>query len=103
MNPPAIQSLERFYGPAVFRNVFDRSDVGAGDRFYSHPDAYKGEWKDAAKSVQASLIVSYASRGELGTIHFAVERRVPGTDKWERSSETVTTQREFQLLIELLP
>ncbi len=103
MTPPAFQSHERFYGPAVFKNVFDRFDVGAGDRFYGHPDAYRGRWGDARPNVQSSLYVTYASRGELGTIHFVVERPVADSDRWAQSGVTITTQRDFQLLIDLLP
>lgn len=93
----------RFYGPAVFSNVIARYDIGKGDRFYDSPRAYGEIWKNENPVVHASLVVTYASRGELGAVHYLIEERVPGTSAWKRGEEKITTQREFAELVTILP
>jgi len=89
-----------FVGPAEFRKVFDRFDVGAGDRFYDHPDAYRGPWNPIG-NVRASLVVTHATRGELGTVRYVIQMRQP-SGRWKNSEERSTTQRDFPALVSLI-
>lgn len=101
MTIPAITPAERFVGPVVFRSVFDRFDVGTGDRFYDSALAYTAPWSGALLVVRSSLLVTSASRGELGSVQYVIKRLNLKTGNWERSAQAVTTQRDFQLMIDL--
>lgn len=96
-----LPTVPMFFGPAVFRTVLERYDIGPGDRFYDDPSAYANKWCET--KVHASLLVTHATRGELGVVHYVIERRVPGAGKWQRGAEQKTTQREFRSLVTVLP
>lgn len=96
------RSATVFVGPAVFQKVFDRFDVGTGDRFYDHPGAYVGPWGESARLVTKSLLVTHATRGELGSVHYVIESRATGSEKWESGPEVVVSQRDFPALVTLL-
>jgi hypothetical protein len=93
----------RFYGPNAFQLVFDRFDVGVGDRFYDRPEAYSESWERAMKVVGASLMVTSANKGALGRVRFVFERYDANADSWYRSVEYSVTQDEFKRMITLIP
>lgn len=91
----------KFFGPPAFAGVIARYDVGAGDRLYDHPDAYRLPWAQARKSVTKSLIVVTATKGALGQVSYKVEEIADDGSVTVGSAETVS-QADFAKMIEVL-
>lgn len=90
-----------FFVRTQFYPILDRFDIGVGDRFYDDSRAYDMPWSEALAHVRRSLIVTLATRGEIGAIRYQISHW-DGTN-WRTDPEAWTTQAEFLQLLRIVP
>lgn len=94
-----MAAKDLFYGPAEFVQVFERFDVGTGDRFYTDPAAWSKEWAACIAHPLKSMVVISASRGKHGSVTYLIESWDGAA--WSKGNTSTTTQERFRSLISI--